>query len=29
MRSLVAPTAYKGTLSPTQAAQVNAANLEG
>jgi len=29
MRSLVAPTAYKGTLSPTQAAQVIAANLEG
>jgi glycerate kinase len=29
MRSLVAPTAYKGTLSPTQAAQVIAANLDG
>jgi len=29
MRYLVAPTAYKGTLSPTQAAQVIAANLDG
>jgi glycerate kinase len=29
MRSLVAPTAYKGTLSPTQAAQVIAANFDG
>jgi glycerate kinase len=29
MRSLVAPTAYKGTLSPVQAAQVIAANLDG
>ena len=29
MRSLVAPTAYNGTLSPTQAAQVIAANLDG
>ena len=29
MRSLVAPTAYKGTLSPVQAAQVIATNLVG
>jgi glycerate kinase len=29
MRYLVAPTAYKGTLSPTQAAQVIAANFDG
>ena len=29
MRYLVAPTAYKGTLSPTQAAQVIAATLDG
>lgn len=29
MRYLVAPTAYKGTLSPVQAAQVIAANLVG
>jgi len=29
MRYLVAPTAYKGTLSPVQAAQVIAANLDG
>jgi glycerate kinase len=29
MRYLVAPTAFKGTLSPVQAAQVIAANLDG
>lgn len=29
MRYLVAPTAYKGTLSPVQAAQIIAANLDG